>query len=84
MHNKIKEIIQFKKSKNIKIRLLSNGYILNKFKDIANLREEVIGEIKVIKEVDFQKIQRTFKEYSIDDLKKIWQNLKNNIRVNSF
>ncbi len=68
MHNKIKEIIQFIKSKNIKIKLLSNGYILNKFKNIANLCEEVTGEIKAIKEVDFQKIQRPLESYTVDNL----------------
>lgn len=68
LHSKIKGIIQFIKSKNIKIRLLSNGYILNEFKEITNLCDEVTGEIKAIKETDFKKLQRPVEGYTIDDL----------------
>ncbi len=68
LHNKIKDIIQFIKSRDIKIRLLSNGYILNEFKEIANLCDEVIGEIKAIKEADFKKFQRPIEEYTIAGL----------------
>ena len=68
LHSGIKEIIKFLKSKNTKVRLLSNGYILNRYKEIANLCDEIVGEIKTVKDIDFQKFQRPVENYSIDRL----------------
>lgn len=67
LHSGIKEIILFIKSKNLKVKLLSNGYILYKYKEIANLCDEVIGEIKAINEADFQKLQRPIENYTIEN-----------------
>jgi wyosine [tRNA(Phe)-imidazoG37] synthetase (radical SAM superfamily) len=49
--------------------LLSNGYLLgrNECKEIANMCDEVIGEIKAISEEDFQKIQRPIKGYTLEE-----------------
>ena len=56
-------------TKNCKVKLLSNGYLLGKqdYKEIANLCDEVIGEIKTINEDDFQKIQRPYKDYTLNE-----------------
>ena len=66
INNKINKIISFIKNKGLMVRLLSNGYLLGKdeYKKIANDCDEVIGEIKVITEEDFQKIQRPIEGYT--------------------
>ena len=58
LNNKIIDIIAFIKSKSLPVRLLSNGYLLGKdqYRQIANMCDEVVGEIKVITEEDFQKL----------------------------
>lgn len=68
INDKIDKIISFIKSKGLMVRLLSNGYLLGKYeyKKIANDCDEVIGEIKVITEEDFQKIQRPIEGYTLD------------------
>ncbi|CEO08201.1 radical SAM domain-containing protein [[Clostridium] sordellii] len=68
VHDKIEEIIDFIKSKNLPIRLLSNGYLLarDEYINIANKCDEVIGEIKVIKEEHFQKVQRPIEGYTLE------------------
>ena len=68
INNKIDKIIRFIKNKGLIVRLLSNGYLLGKdeYKKIANACDEVIGEIKVITEEDFQKIQRPIEGYTLD------------------
>lgn len=68
INNKINKIIRFIKNKGLIVRLLSNGYLLGKdeYKKIANDCDEVIGEIKVITEEDFQKIQRPIEGYTLD------------------
>lgn len=68
INNKINKIISFIKNKGLMVRLLSNGYLLGKdeYKKIANDCDEVIGEIKVITEEDFQKIQRPIEGYTLD------------------
>ena len=68
INDKIDKIISFIKSKGLMVRLLSNGYLLGKdeYKKIANACDEVIGEIKVITEEDFQKIQRPIEGYTLD------------------
>ena len=69
LNSQIKNVIELIKQNNIKARLLSNGYILNKepYMEIANLCDEVIGEIKIITETDFQKIQRPMSNYTISE-----------------
>lgn len=69
VHDKIDEIIDFIKSKGLPVRLLSNGYLLAKdeYIDIANKCDEVIGEIKVITEEHFQKVQRPIEGYSLEE-----------------
>lgn len=68
INNKIDKIIRFIKNKGLIVRLLSNGYLLGKdeYKKITNDCDEVIGEIKVITEEDFQKIQRPIEGYTLD------------------
>lgn len=69
VNNRIDDIIDFIKSKELPVRLLSNGYLLNRDEYIktANKCEEVIGEIKVIKETDFQKVQRPMEGYTLEE-----------------
>lgn len=69
VNDKVSDIIDFIKSKNISVRLLSNGYLLGKQKymEIANKCDEVIGEIKVITEKDFQKVQRPVDGYTLEE-----------------
>lgn len=66
---KIRDIIELIKGKGLPVRLLSNGYLLgrNEFKEIANMCDEVIGEIKAVSEEDFQKIQRPIKGYTLEE-----------------
>ena len=68
INDKIDKIISFIKNKGLIVRLLSNGYLLGKdeYKKIANDCDEVIGEIKVITEEHFQKIQRPIEGYTLD------------------
>jgi wyosine [tRNA(Phe)-imidazoG37] synthetase (radical SAM superfamily) len=69
VNEKIIDVINIIKGKGLPVKLLSNGYILNssEFKEIANMCEEVIGEIKVISNEDFQKIQRPMVGYTFED-----------------
>lgn len=69
VNDKVDEVIDFIQSKNLPVRLLSNGYILarDEYINIANKCEEIIGEIKVITEEDFQKIQRPIKGYTLEE-----------------
>lgn len=69
VNDKLEDIIKFIKSKNIQVRLLTNGYLLGqeKYKEIANLCDEIIGEIKVTKDEDFQKIQRPIEGYTLEE-----------------
>ena len=69
VNDKIDVIIDFIQSKNLPVRLLSNGYILARdgYINIANKCEEIIGEIKAITEEDFQKLQRPIKGYTLEE-----------------
>lgn len=69
VNEKIIDIINIIKGKGLPVKLLSNGYILNwpEFNEIANMCEEVIGEIKVISNEDFQKIQRPMVGYTFEN-----------------
>lgn len=68
INDKINKIISFIKNKGLIVRLLSNGYLLGKdeYKKIANNCDEVIGEVKVITEEHFQKVQRPIEGYTLD------------------
>jgi wyosine [tRNA(Phe)-imidazoG37] synthetase (radical SAM superfamily) len=69
VNDKIGYIIDLIKAKSLPVRLLSNGYLLgrDKYIEVANRCDEVIGEIKTITEEDFQKIQRPINGYTIDE-----------------
>ena len=69
IHNQVYKIINFIKSKGLPVRLLSNGYLLGEkhYMEIANNCDEVIGELKVITEDAFQKVQRPIPGYTIED-----------------
>ena len=69
VNDKVSQIIDFIKSKWLKVRLLSNGYILSKdeYINIANKCDEIIGEIKAITEEDFKKLQRPIEGYTLED-----------------
>ena len=68
INDKILDIIDFIKNKGVCVRLLSNGYLLGReeFIKIANKFDEIVGEIKVITEEDFQKIQRPIDGYTLE------------------
>ena len=67
LNNKIIDVIAFIKIKSLPVRLLSNGYLLGKdqYRQIANMCDEVVGEIKVITEEDVQKAQRPVSGYTL-------------------
>ena len=69
INDKISEVIDFIKQKGSAVRLLTNGYLLGKdeYKEIANKCDEVLGEIKVITEEDFQKAQRPIQGYTLSN-----------------
>ncbi|WP_127837233.1 radical SAM protein [Clostridium prolinivorans] len=69
INDKIGDIIDLIKDKGLPVRLLSNGYLLGRdeYMKIADKCDEVIGEIKVIKEEDFQKIQRPIEGYTLEE-----------------
>lgn len=69
VNNKIDSIIDKIKSKGVNVKLLSNGYLLGRdeYIKIANKCDEVIGEIKLITEEDFQKIQRPIEGYTLKE-----------------
>ncbi|MHB1394803.1 MAG: radical SAM protein [Clostridia bacterium] len=69
VHDRIAEIIGFIKSKGLPVKLLTNGYLLGDatYREIANMCNEVIGEIKVITEEGFQKAQRPIKGYTLEE-----------------
>jgi wyosine [tRNA(Phe)-imidazoG37] synthetase (radical SAM superfamily) len=69
VNEKIIDVINVIKGKGLPVKLLSNGYILNRpeYKELANVCEEVIGEIKVVSNDDFQKIQRPIEGYTFEE-----------------
>lgn len=78
INDKINEIIDFVKQKKLQVRLFSNGYLLSRdeYIHIANKCDEVVGEIKVTTEEDFQKAQRPIKNYTLNEY------IENMIRFN--
>nr|WP_314465383.1 radical SAM protein [uncultured Clostridium sp.] len=69
IHDQICSIISFIKDRGLPVRLLSNGYLLNRksYMEIANMCDEVIGELKVITEEAFQKVQRPIQGYTLSE-----------------
>ncbi|MBZ9635479.1 radical SAM protein [Clostridium sp. FP1] len=69
VNDKIVNVINLIKGKGLSVRLLSNGYLLGKdeYIKIANMCDEVIGELKVISEEHFQKIQRPINGYTMKE-----------------
>lgn len=69
VNDKIGDVIDLIKNKGVSVRLLSNGYILGRenYISIANKCDEVVGEIKVITEKDFQKVQRPIEGYTLEE-----------------
>lgn len=69
VNDRVEEVVNFIKSKGLPVRLLSNGYILarDEYINIANKCDEIIGEIKMITEEDFKKIQRPIEGYTLDE-----------------
>jgi wyosine [tRNA(Phe)-imidazoG37] synthetase (radical SAM superfamily) len=69
VNDKIGDIIDLIKDKGLPVRLLSNGYLLGRdeYIKIANKCDEVIGELKVISEEHFQKIQRPINGYTMKE-----------------
>ncbi len=69
VNDRIGDIVDLIKVKGLPVRLLSNGYLLGRdeYIKIANKCDEVVGEIKVITEEDFQKIQRPIEGYTLED-----------------
>jgi len=68
VNDRIGDVIDLIKGKGLPVRLLSNGYVLEReeYKRIANKCDEIIGEIKVATEADFQKIQRPIEGYTLE------------------
>lgn len=68
VNDRIEDIIDFIKSKDLAVKLLSNGYILanDEYIEIANKCDEVIGEIRVATEEYFQKVQRPIDGYTLE------------------
>lgn len=69
VNDKIVNVINLIKGKGLSVRLLSNGYLLGRdeYIKIANMCDEVIGELKVISEEHFQKIQRPINGYTMKE-----------------
>lgn len=69
VNDRILEIVDFIKNKGVPVRLLSNGYLLGRdeYVQIANKCDEIIGEIKVITEEDFQRVQRPIDGYTLEE-----------------
>jgi wyosine [tRNA(Phe)-imidazoG37] synthetase (radical SAM superfamily) len=69
LNDKISYIIDFIKANELSVRLLTNGYLLGRDESIsiANRCDEVVGEIKVITEEDFRKVQRPIEKYTLEE-----------------
>jgi wyosine [tRNA(Phe)-imidazoG37] synthetase (radical SAM superfamily) len=63
------DVIKLIKSRGKKVRILTNGYLLNKLenKEVLELCDEVIGELFAASEEDFQKINRPLKGYTLEE-----------------
>lgn len=68
VNSRLEDIIKYAQGEGVAVRLLSNGYLFGneKYKAVANICEEVIGEIKAVTEEDFQKMQRPLAGYTLE------------------
>lgn len=68
-NDSILNVIRLIKSYSARLKLLSNGYLMNKdkYKEILNQCDEVVGELAVTSEEKFQKIQRPLEGYSLKE-----------------
>lgn len=68
VHEKLAEIITSIKGSGVPVRLLSNGYLYGReeYMRLADMCEEVIGELKVITQDDFKKVQRPVEGYTLE------------------
>jgi len=67
LNDRIDDIIDLIKANGKAVRLFTNGYLLRRseYMKIANRCDEVVGEIKVLSEEDFQRLQRPIKGYTL-------------------
>lgn len=63
----LEAIIHLIKSHGCKVRIITNGYILNNpsYTDIMKQCDEVIGELMTVTEKDFHKLQRPIESYTL-------------------
>lgn len=68
VHSHIGQVIDRIKGRGLAVRLLSNGYLLGQdpYRSLAAQCDEVIGELKVVTEADFQKVQRPVQGYTLE------------------
>lgn len=68
VNEQLEAVIETIKGRGIAVRLLTNGYLLGNERcaAIAQQCDEVLGEIKVITEADFQKVQRPMDGYTLE------------------
>jgi len=67
LNDRIDDIIDLIKANGKAVRLFTNGYLLGRseYMKIANRCDEVVGELKVLSEEDFQRLQRPIKGYTL-------------------
>ena len=63
------DVIHVIKKYAVKVKIISNGYLFNReeYKEILNLCDEVIGELAVTSEENFQKTQRPLRGYTFEE-----------------
>lgn len=68
-NSRILHIINLIKKYNVKVKIISNGYLFNRdeYKNILNTCDEVIGELAVTSEELFHKVQRPLQGYTFED-----------------
>lgn len=68
INDQFEEIVDYLKSQGIKVKLFSNGYMLGmpEYIEIANICDEVFGEVKCTSENSFLKYQRPVEGYTLD------------------
>ncbi len=66
---RISEVVSLIRKHNVKVKIISNGYLFNRseYQIILNNCDEVIGEVVVTSEKDFQKIHRPIQGYTLKD-----------------
>ena len=67
-NTELSRIIEIIKSYGVSIKILSNGYIFNQteYFNILKECEEVVGELVVVNNNDFQKLQRPLEDFTIE------------------